>query len=296
MRTEKGNGDVMGIKLKERIFRFEQPEKLNGMYLLRYGGTFFGLWGINGYFILADNIFIDTGNHNSDRKSFVRFLHTLDKNRKWKVINTHMHEDHCGKNSIVQKFLKAEIYTPEHVENFSFVSWMMDHIWGRPEIFSYSMLDDLAYETDAGRTIEVIPTPGHSIAHTAFRIMPDNIVYSGDAIPLPVKKRYITDGENYIAEIGSLKRLLALAESGSLFVSAHHGILKDPVKTIKERIAGMSEVVEDVRSLVDKGYDNINVISDMVFGKPDLLYRKLGDSIRCSQYWTVRSIMEGIDR
>ncbi len=286
----------MSFKLRERRFSYEKPEVLNGMYLLRYGGTFFGMWGITGYFVLADNIFLDTGNHNSDRKTFLKFLHTLDKGRDWKVLNTHLHEDHCGKNTIVQEILGADIYSPEQVDDFTFVSWLMDHVWGRPEVFKHSMLAESVYETDGGRTIEVIPTPGHSPAHTAFRIMPDNILYSGDAIPLPVKKRYITSGEDYLKEIESLKLLLKFAEEGTLFVSAHHGILKDAVKTIKERIAGMSEAVGEVSGLLDKGYDNIDIISDMVFGRPDLIYRRLGYNIRCRQDWTVSSIVEGLKR
>lgn len=286
----------MNLKFKERIFKYEKPDILNGMYLLHYGGTFFGMWGIKGYFLLADNIFIDTGNHNSDKKTFIKFLRTLDNKRDWKVLNTHLHEDHCGKNTLVQNILGAEIYSPERVEDFSFVSWMMDLVWGKPEMFTHSMLDKPVYETDAGRMIEVIPTPGHSPAHTAFRIMPDNVVYSGDAIPLPVKKRYITAGEDYMEEIESLKLLLKYAEEGSVFVSAHHGILKDPVRTIKERISGMSEAVGDVSRLLDKGHDNIGIISDLVFGRPDFIYRKLGDSIRCRQDWTVSSIVEGLKR
>jgi len=286
----------MSFKMKERKFKYDKPGVLNGMYLLQYGGTFFGMWGISGYFLLADNIFLDTGNHNSDRKIFTKFLLTLDNGRDWKILNTHLHEDHCGKNTIVQKILGAEIFSPEHVDDFSFVSWIMDQIWGRPEIFTHSMLADAVYETDNGRMIEVIPTPGHSPAHTAFRIMPDNIIYSGDAIPLPVKKRYITSGEDYMKEIESLKLLLKFAEDGSLFVSAHHGILKDPVKTITERIRGMSETVGEVSKLLDNGYESIDVISDLVFGRPDFIYRKLGDNIRCRQEWTVSSIVEGLKR
>ncbi len=266
------------------------------MYLLHYGGTFLGLWGINGYFILADNIFLDTGNHNSDKKTFIKFLRTLDKNRNWKVLNTHLHEDHCGKNSIVQKVLGAEIYSPERVEDFSFVSTLMDLVWGRPDTFTHSMIEKPVYETDAGRKIEVIPTPGHSEAHTAFRIMPDNVIFSGDAIPLPVKKRYITSGENYIEEIRSLEVLLKYAAEGSVFVSAHHGILKDPVKTISERINGMSEAVDQVNTLLQKGYDNINKIGDSVFGRPDFIYRKFGENLRCSQEWAVSSIVEGLKK
>jgi len=286
----------MGFKLKERKFSYEKPEILNGMYLLQYGSTFFGLWGIDGYFILADNIFLDTGNHNSDEKSFKKFLSTLDKNRKWMILNTHLHEDHCGKNIIVQKVLGSEIYAPEIVPDFSFVTFLLDLVWGKPKIFKHSEFNQSVYETDTGRKIEIIQTPGHAMPHVAFRIMPDNIIYSGDAIPLPVKRRYITSGEDYISEVESLKVLLEYAKDGSLIVSAHHGILKNPVKTITDRIEGMSEVVNKVSDLLKKGNNNIHAIGKSVFGEPDWLYKYFGDAIRCKQEWTISSIIEGLEK
>jgi len=286
----------MTFKIKERKFFYEKPEILNGMCLLQYGGTLLGAWGINGYFILADNIFLDTGNHNSSIDSFEKFLNTLDKNRKWIVLNTHLHEDHCGKNIIVQKILNSEVYAPEIAVNFSSVTFMLDLIWGRPKTFAHKEFNQSVYETDTGRKIEIIPTPGHSQTHVSFRIMPDNIIYSGDAIPLPVKKRYITSGEDYISEIESLNVLLKFAKDGSIFVSSHHGVLKDPVKTINDRIEGMSDVVDKVSALVKKGYDNIHTIGNSVFGKPDFFYKNFGNSVRCKQEWTISSIIDGLKK
>ncbi|HPS58793.1 MAG TPA: MBL fold metallo-hydrolase [Spirochaetota bacterium] len=284
----------MGLKLKDRRFTFSQPDGLNGIYLCRYAGTFFGLWTINGYFLVVDNFFLDTGNPNSSHKKFIRFINSLDPARKWTILNSHLHEDHCGKNYIVQKKLHAEVYAQDKVEDFSFVSRLMDHVWGRPHMFHHNLFDRDVYETDSGRSIEVILTPGHSDDHAAFRIMPDNIIYSGDAIPLPVKKRYITTGENYLAEIESLKKLLTFAEKGSRFVSAHHGVVSDPVKLISARIEGMTSVVGKVKELSAFGITNVDEISNKVFGKPDIIYRRLGNSIRCRQDWTVQSILDGL--
>lgn len=286
-------GCNMGLKLKDRRFTYSRPDTLNGIYLCRYAGTFFGLWTITGYFLVVDNFFLDTGNPNSSGKKFGEFIRTLDHARKWTVLNSHLHEDHCGKNYFVQKKLNAEVYAREKVEDFSFVSRMMDYVWGRPHVFSHAVFDRAVYETDMGRRIEVIPTPGHSDDHVVFRIMPDDIIYSGDAIPLPVKKRYITTGENYIAEIDSLKKLLVYAENGSRFVSAHHGLVGDPVKLISARIEGMTSVVRRVKEVSASGVTSIDDIGNIVFGRPDIIYRKLGDSIRCRQDWTIRSILDG---
>lgn len=283
----------MGFKLKERKFSYSQPEGMDGICLCRYAGTFFGLWTINGYFLVVDNYFLDTGNPNSSTRKFSEFINTFDTARKWTVLNSHMHEDHCGKNYLVQRQLDADVYANGRVDDFSFVSWLMDLVWGRPKMFSHNIFDREFYETDSGRRIEIILSPGHSEDHAAFRIMPDDIIYSGDAIPLPVKKRYITTGENYIDEIESLKKLLVFALNGSRFVSAHHGIVSDPVKLLQERIDGMTSVVDMVRGLADQGISDVNEIGNRVFGRPDFIYRRFGDSLRCRQDWTIRSILEG---
>ena len=281
-----------GFKLKERYFAIEEPKILKGMHLFRYAGTFFGAWSLEGCFLLVDNVFLDTGNPNSSTGGFKSFLKELDRERPWMILNTHLHEDHCGKNRLVQSVLKAKIYSPERVKNFSFVSPLMKLIWGKPKKFKYKDMDREVYETDRGRTIEVIPTPGHSPGHVAFRIMPDDVIYTGDAIPLPIKKRYVTAGEDYITEMESLKKLRPYAEGGSTFVSAHHGIVKNSLKLIDDRIAGMSAVVEKVRHQVSLGVTDETEIGLKVFGKPDFIYDKLGNSLRCREDWTIRSIID----
>lgn len=280
-----------GLKLKERFFTIEKPGVLNDIFLFRYAGTFFGLWHIDGFFLLVDNVFLDTGNPNCSTRRFTDFLKTLESDRSWIVLNTHMHEDHCGKNSLVQNVLGAEIYSPENVVDFSFVSPLMDYVWGRPRMFNYKPLDKTVYETDRGRTIEVIPTPGHSPSHVAYRILPDDVIYSGDAIPVPGRKRYITLGEDYIAEMESLKVLLPYAERGTRFVSAHHGIVKDPVSLISQRIAGMSDVAGSVLQYASEGITDVKEIGRRVFGEQEFMYRTLGTQIRCREDWTIKSIL-----
>ena len=281
-----------GLKLKERFISIGKPDALKDITLIRFAGTLFGLWHIEGCFLLVDNIFIDTGNPNADSDIFHGFLKSLDHSREYKILNTHMHEDHCGKNNLVQKELKAKIYSPEKVENFKFVSPLMNLIWGRPKMFNYSLIDRMGYHTDKGRTIEVIETPGHSPGHVSYRIMPDNIIYSGDAIPVPVRKRYVTLGENYTTELESLKKLYGYARGGAQFISAHHGIVQDSTRLINERIEGMSEVINSVTSQVESGITSEAEIGLRVFGKPDFMYSLLGNSLRCREDWTIRSIIE----
>jgi len=284
-----------GFKLKERFFEIEKPVELNDITLFKYAGTFLGIWHIDGYFILVDNIFIDSGNPNYSREEMLKYLKTLDKKREWIILNTHMHEDHVGGNKLIQDELGAEIFSPESVSDFSFVSGLMNLFWGRPEMFNYNMIDRNVYTTDRGRKIEVIPAPGHSPVHTVYRIMPDDIIYSGDAIPVPTRKRYVTLGEDYITELSSLKKMMQYAESGTRFISAHHGFVKDSKKLIQTRITGMSSVVERVTEAVSAGITDVNQIGRQVFGKPEFLYSKFGHQLRCREDWAILSILDKIE-
>ena len=81
-----------------------------------------------------------------------------------------------------------------------------------------------------------------------------------------------------------------------MFVSSHHGILKNPVKTITERIDGMSEIVGKVNDLIKQGHDNVHAIGNSVFGKPAFFYKNFGNSIRCKQEWTISSIIDGLGK
>ena len=284
-----------GFKLKERFLSIQKPEELNDITLFRYAGTFLGMWHIDGYFLLVDNIFIDSGNPNYSREEMLTYLKTLDKTRNWMILNTHMHEDHVGGNRLIQNELGAEVYSPESVHDFSFVSGLMDLFWGRPEMFNYKMLDREVYTTDRGRKIEVIPAPGHSPDHTVYRIMPDDIIYSGDAIPVPGRKRYVTLGEDYVEELESLKKMMEYAQSGTGFISAHHGVVKNSEKLIQTRIDGMSDVINRVGELAAAGITSVQQIGLQVFGKPEFLYSKFGNMLRCREDWAIQSILDKLD-
>lgn len=284
-----------GFKLKERFLSIEKPESLDGITLFRYAGTFLGMWSIEGCFILVDNIFIDSGNPNYSREEMLCYLKTLDKKRNWLILNTHMHEDHVGGNRLIQNELGAEIFSPETVQDFSFVSGLMDLVWGRPKMFQYKMIDRETYTTDRGRQIEVIPAPGHSPEHTVYRILPDDIIYSGDAIPVPTRKRYVTLGEDYVTELESLKKMMSYVEGGTRFISAHHGIVKDSRKLIQARISGMSGVVERVSEIAKTGVADVEQIGLMVFGKQEFLYKNFGNQLRCREDWAIQSILDKLD-
>ena len=142
------------------------------------------------------------------------------------------------------------------------------------------------------RKIEVIPAPGHSPEHTVYRVLPDDIIYSGDAIPVPSRKRYVTLGEDYVAELESLKKMQNYAQAGTRFISAHHGIVKDSEKLIQARINGMSDVVKKVEELAASGITDVAQIGLHVFGKQEFLYKNFGTQLRCREDWAIQSILD----
>jgi len=110
------------------------------------------------------------------------------------VVNTHLHFDHCGNNQLFPKarFLVQtdEIryaYFPDRFMKVSYLRDFFDHD------FDYIPLKG-RYEVEDG--IEIIPTPGHTVGHQSLLVnwKGRNIVYAGDAAPLPenIEKRNIT--------------------------------------------------------------------------------------------------------
>jgi N-acyl homoserine lactone hydrolase len=110
------------------------------------------------------------------------------------VINTHLHFDHCGNNRLFEnsKFVVQtdEIRYAYFPDRFMRISYL------RP---SFDVEGDYLpvrgrYEIENG--VEVIPTPGHTIGHQSLVVnwKGRNIVYAGDAAPLPenIKKRNMT--------------------------------------------------------------------------------------------------------
>lgn len=100
------------------------------------------------------------------------------------VINTHLHFDHCGNNTLFPKakfYVQAKelryAYTPDRFQKAAYLRKSFDA--------------DLDYIPVRGKhqlteEIILIPTPGHSIGHQSVLIKGErkNLVYCGDAAPL----------------------------------------------------------------------------------------------------------------
>lgn len=145
------------------------------------------------------NIIIDTGIgelpekhrqfHNIERKPDQNLKVQL-KRHKLKaedidvIINTHLHFDHCGNNSIFKNakfYVQAEelryAYAPDRFQKAAYIREHFDvNVQYIPLRGRHRLTDDIV----------VIPTPGHSIGHQSVIIKwrGKNYVYCGDAAPL----------------------------------------------------------------------------------------------------------------
>ncbi len=110
------------------------------------------------------------------------------------VVNTHLHFDHCGNNRLFQnsKFLVQtdEIRYAYFPDRFMRVSYLRPFF----DVEGDYLPVRGRYEIEDG--VEVLPTPGHTIGHQSLVVKwkGRNIVYAGDAAPLPenIEKRNMT--------------------------------------------------------------------------------------------------------
>ncbi len=110
------------------------------------------------------------------------------------VVNTHLHFDHCGNNRLFPnaKFLVQTdevryAYYPDRFQRVSYLREFFDLEADFLPVRGRYAVDD---------EVELVPTPGHTIGHQSV-IVPwkgKNIVYCGDAAPLPenIERRNIT--------------------------------------------------------------------------------------------------------
>ena len=244
------------------------------------------------YFLLVDNIFLDTGNTKCNRSQFTQFLAEQEVKDDWMILNTHVHEDHCGNNFFIQQKLKATIFAPRKRENFDDVSLFFRIYWGRPELFDCQILNQQEIETSDGRKLQIIPSPGHTRCQVAFYLQDEDVLFTGDAIPMAVSKKYSMPEEDYLETISTLKTLLNHINNETTVICAHRGILREPREYIQLRIDNMESNVQKVRELWENGLKDGSKLGKKVFGKQTLFYSLISSRIGLEN--TVKSIVEGI--
>ncbi len=202
------------------------------------------------YAFLMGNTLIDTGTAYA-RDEFMAALRTK---RVSTVINTHQHEDHIGNNTVVHDAFGAAVYAHEDC-----LPYMADpaalklkayqrFVWGLPERCSGSPLGK-SISCD-GTTLQVIPSPGHSVGHVCLYEEKTGGLFTGD-IFCGRAVRYLRRDEDFEEILSSLKNLARL-DISTIFCSLK-GIVNDGSAAIAAKIACMEDLKRQVRELADTG-------------------------------------------
>jgi glyoxylase-like metal-dependent hydrolase (beta-lactamase superfamily II) len=259
------------------------------------GTTLFSKVLLPASFNVVDNVFIDTGNSNTDSKVMKQFIDSCKGKKDWMILNTHLHEDHCGYNYYIHNELNAEIVTPEPEgkNHFNEVNLIYKIYWGKPKVFPYTQLKEDSLVTERGWKIHRISTPGHSPHHCSYFLENRSFLYTGDAIPLAREKAYSINDENFWQAYDSLKILKKFIEPDMKVISGHMKILKNPIKIIDERLLFMDDLAERVQKQWISGERNIDVITFSCF-KRRPFYDFIVKPRMCMQY-TIKSLIDGLN-
>ena len=138
------------------------------------------------------------------------------------VINTHLHFDHCGNN---RQFRKAKFLVQTDEVRYAYFPDRFQRISYLREFFDVGgefLPIKGKYTVEEG--VDLLPTPGHTVGHQSVLVSwkGRNIVYAGDAAPLPenIERRNITgmmyNGAQALESIDALRRI-----ENPLFIYSH---------------------------------------------------------------------------
>jgi len=271
------------------LIRYSELVPGSGIYLFKTCASIFGrplMWTC---FLAVDNYIIDTGNARCGQGRLIKILESILPGKPV-ILNTHLHEDHCGNNSVIQEKLGADIFVPAK-KDFSDVTLIYRLFWGRPDRFNCELIRENSYITSSGKKIKAIRTPGHTPEHTSFFIEPDMILFTGDASPLASRKIYLMPEENYIEEIRTLEKIRGMLERCNMVIDGHYGIIDDPAVHLDTRISNMKSTVDMVRLKWAENPGNYTKVAFMALGKPNFYDPFLQP--RISTRNTINSIITG---
>lgn len=211
---------------------------------------------ISVYLYTVDGLLIDCGPQ-SMQEDIVEFLKTQNLSQ---AVLTHMHEDHCGMASWVQKNLNIPIYLDaadisNAREDGEYAEYR--HLtWGeRPAFEPLSLPDKILTDKYC---FDVIATPGHTANHNVFIERNEGWLFSGD-LYVRSKIRF-SDVEEDIKEfMQSIEKVLTF-DFDTMFC-AHAGIIENGKQMLEEKLDFLRELQYQVNKLRDVGLDDREIDS-----------------------------------
>ncbi len=130
---------------------------------------------------------IDTGHMNHAEQSLALVRHGLKGQPLARIVNTHLHSDHCGGNATLQRAFGAAVFVPETsadaVREWNAGGLTFDATGQRCERFTLQGTTRIGELIEAGgRRFEVIEAPGHDPQSTIFFDAAHGLLISADAL------------------------------------------------------------------------------------------------------------------
>jgi glyoxylase-like metal-dependent hydrolase (beta-lactamase superfamily II) len=235
-----------------------------------------GLLGRPAYFTAAywvDGLLLDTGCAHTARQ----LTSALKGWRVEQVANTHSHEDHIGANAPVQEMFRCPIRAhPDAlpiIENPKLQPLQPYRrlFWGWPKPSRGEPIGE-QLETRQFR-FQVIHTPGHSPDHVCLFEPDRGWLFSGDAY-IGGQDRALRAGYDIHGILASLKKLAELPLT-TIF-SGSGSVRDDGVELLREKIAYLEELGEQIRALRDQGLSPRRIRRQLFAPELPITYVTLG--------------------
>ena len=177
---------------------------------------------------LVGDILIDTG------FAYIRepLLKALEGRDVRCVCCTHNHEDHTGNAAAIQALHACPVYL-RHAdtlwdEGVRSLAPYRRGWWGWVDPFEPEEMPEIIESN--GRTLRVVPTPGHSATQVAFFEEATGVVFAGDLFISPGAAALLPWGNPWL-EVDSLRRIAALRPKRML--TGHGRDVKDPAAVLE---------------------------------------------------------------
>jgi glyoxylase-like metal-dependent hydrolase (beta-lactamase superfamily II) len=130
---------------------------------------------------------IDTSHVNHAEQTLALVRHALAEKPLARIVNTHLHSDHCGGNATLQRAFGAAVFVPEAsanaVREWSAAGLSFDPSGQRCERFTLQGTTRAGDMIEAGgRQFEVIEAPGHDPQSTILFDAAHGLLISADAL------------------------------------------------------------------------------------------------------------------
>jgi glyoxylase-like metal-dependent hydrolase (beta-lactamase superfamily II) len=209
------------------------------------------------YLIYGKNVcLVDSGVASSDNVIFDYMKKTgRDPQEISLVVQTHSHADHIGATPAIKELTGCEVAAHRDA-----VEWIehpdiqlserpipnFDTLAGGPLKVDRVLENGDVFDLGEGMSLKVIHTPGHSKGSISLLLSPDNVLFSGDAIPLLGDIPIYDDATEVLS---SLRKLRDIPDMKVLLSSWDDPIeSEDTYKAIDEGIEYVKKVHEAVKN------------------------------------------------